>query len=305
MIPKFISFFNHPNAKLRLHAINATSQFITLRSPPLMNNMENFLNALFSRATDDSIEVRKAVCQALVSLLEMCPAVLLPHMPNLVEYMLFCTQSDDSDLALEACEFWLVFAEQEDLREELRPYLPKVIPVLLKGMVYSEMDLVTLGGDEDDAHVADREQDIKPRFHKANVVEIERASKDDLDEGGKKKKADGEEEDEEEEDEEDFDLDDDDLYGEWNLRKCSAATLDVLCNSFGGEAIVILMPLLKAELESTDWLHRECGILALGAAAEGMFNRWISFCVSVCFTCLYRWHARNCPTPPGTRTISV
>ncbi|CDH53126.1 transportin-1 isoform 2 [Lichtheimia corymbifera JMRC:FSU:9682] len=268
MIPKFITFFGHPQEKLRLCAINSTTQFITLRSAPLMNNMQPFLEALFSRATDDSLEVRKAVCQALVSLLEMCPTVLLPQMANIVDYMLFCTQSDDSDLALEACEFWLVFAEQDDLREHLQPHLPRVVPVLLKGMVYSEMDLLTLGGDEDDAHVADSEQDIKPRHHKANVIENEHAEKA---EGAGDKQKNGADEDEEDDDDDDYDDDDldDEFYGEWNLRKCSAATLDVLCTSFEGELIQLLMPLLKTELESTDWLHRECGILALGAAAEG------------------------------------
>ncbi|CAO3608541.1 unnamed protein product [Cunninghamella blakesleeana] len=269
MIPKFITFFEHPNYQLRLYAIQCTQQFITLRSQPLMNRIGDFLNGLFTRANDDNVEVRKAVCQALVNILEICPESLFPQMPNLAEYMLFSTQSDDEDLALEACEFWLVFAEQDSLREHLQPYLPKVVPVLLKCMVYSEMDLLTLGGDEDDAHVADNEQDIKPRFHKANVVEVERANKDDLDEGGKKKSDALDDEDEDEDDEDYDDFDEDDFYGEWNLRKCSAAALDVMCTAFEGEAIQILMPLLKTELESDDWLHRECGILALGAAAEG------------------------------------
>lgn len=269
MIPKFITFFAHPQEKLRLCAINSTSQFITLRSAPLMNNMDQFLGALFSRATDDSLEVRKAVCQALVSLLEMCATVLFPHMPNIVDYMLYCTQSDDADLALEACEFWLVFAEQDDLREQLQPFLPRIVPVLLKGMVYSELDLLTLGGDEDDAHVADSEQDIKPRHHKANVIENEHAEKAEGAAGDKPKNGTDDEDDDEDDDDYDDDDLDDEFYGEWNLRKCSAATLDVLCTSFEGEVIQLLMPLLKTELESTDWLHRECGILALGAAAEG------------------------------------
>ncbi|CAO3616120.1 unnamed protein product [Cunninghamella echinulata] len=270
MIPKFITFFDHPNFQLRLYAIQCIQQFITLRSQPLMSRINEFLGGLFNRATDDSVEVRKAVCQALVNILEICPEALFPQMPNLAEYMLFSTQSDDEELALEACEFWLVFAEQDNLRDHLQPYLPKVVPVLLKCMVYSEMDLLTLGGDEDDAHIADSEQDIKPRFHKANVVEVERANKDDLDEGGKKKSDNlDDDDDEDEDDEDDFDFDEDDFYGEWNLRKCSAAALDVMCTAFEGDAIQILMPLLKTELESGDWLHRECGILALGAAAEG------------------------------------
>ncbi|KAI9283119.1 armadillo-type protein [Sporodiniella umbellata] len=262
MIPKFIAFFDHPDHKIRLSAISSTSQFITLRSVPLMKRVNEYLVALFKRATDDNVDVRKAVCQSLVGLLEMCPEVLLPHMPDLVNYMLFCTQSDDSDLALEACEFWLVFAEQDELREQLHPYLQQVVPVLLKGMVYSDMDLLTLGGDEDDAHIADNAQDIKPRFHKANVVEHN-------DEELKKSEGAADEDEEDEEDDEFDEFEDDEFYGEWNLRKCSAATLDVLCTSFKAEVVHILIPLLKIELESADWLHRECGILALGAAAEG------------------------------------
>lgn len=272
MIPKFIAFFDHPNPKVRLNAISCTSQFITLRSEPLMTRVNEFLVALFQRATDDDVEVRKAVCQSLVGLLEICPTVLLPHMPDLVDYMLFCTQSDDSDLALEACEFWLVFAEQDELRDNLRPFLHKVVPVLLKGMVYSEVDLMTLGGDEDDAHIADDEQDIKPRFHKATVVENELITKEEENSSEKKKGLlddDNSDLDDDEDDEDYDDFEDDEFYGEWNLRKCSAATLDVLCTSFETEVIHILIPLLKGELESGDWLHRECGILALGAAAEG------------------------------------
>ncbi|KAI8373588.1 armadillo-type protein [Choanephora cucurbitarum] len=273
MIPKFIAFFDHPDPKVRLSAISCTSQFINLRSEPLMSRINDFLSSLFNRATDDNVDVRKVVCQSLVSLLETCPNVLLPHMPNLVEYMLFCTQSDDSDLALEACEFWLVFAEQDELRDQLRPYLQKVVPVLLKGMVYSEIDLMTLGGDEDDAHIADDEQDIKPRFHRATVVENEHTNKEE--EASDKKKAAGlldenESDGDDDDDDDDYDeFEEDEFYGEWNLRKCSAATLDVLCTSFETEVIHILIPLLKGELESNDWLHRECGILALGAAAEG------------------------------------
>ena len=43
-----------------------------------------------------------------------------------------------------------------------------VIPVLLKGMKYSEMDIILLKGDvEDDASIPDKDSEIKPRFHKA------------------------------------------------------------------------------------------------------------------------------------------
>jgi hypothetical protein len=267
MIPKFISFFDNPNPKLRVHAIAATNQFIMMRSQSLMIHIEQFVNALFSRASDAESEVRRHICSALVMLLEVRPDTLIPQLPNVVEYMLFSTQDQDDLVALEACEFWLAFAEQDDLRENLRPFLPRVIPVLLKGMVYSEMDLLTLGGDEDDAHIQDREQDIKPRFHRAAVVEHEHTTAGQNAEPPKKPAVGDGEDDDEDDDEDDFD--DDEFYDEWNLRKCSAAALDVLATAFEGDLVKILLPLLKEQLFHEDWKHRECGILALGAAAEG------------------------------------
>ncbi|KAL0083614.1 armadillo-type protein [Phycomyces blakesleeanus] len=263
IIPKLITFFDHPNCKLRSQAIMSVNHFILLRSESLMRRMTGFLHSLFHRATDDDVGVRKAVCQSLVSLLEVCHDALLPQLDTIVDYMIYSTQSDDSELALEACEFWFVFAEQDELRGYLRPYLSKIIPVLLGGMIYSEIDLLMLGGDEDDAHVADTDQDIKPRFHKPSVTGESRSQPNN-------NQSNTSLDDSEDEDEDDYDIDDDsDEASEWSLRKCSAATLDILCTSFKADVVGLLMPLLKTELESSDWLHRECGILALGAAAEG------------------------------------
>ncbi|KAG1048209.1 hypothetical protein G6F42_029084 [Rhizopus arrhizus] len=91
-------------------------------------------------------------------------------------------------------------------------------------MVYSEIDLMTLGGDEDDAHIADDEQDIKPRFHKANVVENELTTKEDEAANADKKKSgllddDDSDVDDDEDDDDYDDFEDDEFYGEWNLRK--------------------------------------------------------------------------------------
>ncbi len=80
--------------------------------------------------------------------------------------MLYSTQDSNESVALESCEFWLTFAEDPDLAEALRPLLPKVAPVLLNCMKYGEDDLMWLDGGEDvdNAEVADRDQDIKPKF---------------------------------------------------------------------------------------------------------------------------------------------
>ncbi|CAB4483237.1 unnamed protein product [Rhizophagus irregularis] len=269
MIPKIITFFDSQHVKIRVYAVSCINQFILMRSNSLFIHIDAFVAALFKRASDESPDVRKNVCQALVMLLEVRPDKLLPEIANVVEYMLFSTQDQDEQVALEACEFWLAFAEQEDLREHLRPFLPRIVPVLLKCMVYSEMDILTLGGDEDDTNVPDSEQDIKPRFHRAKTHTFERTESNGGAGGSDGDSTANVNREEEEEEEDDEDLDDDDIYSEWNLRKCSAAALDVLATVFGNELLEILLPFLREQLFHQEWKHRECGILALGAVSEG------------------------------------
>ena len=49
-------------------------------------------------------------------------------------------------------------------KEALQPHLDKLIPVLVRGMKYSEIDIILLRGDvEEDEMIPDREEDIKPR----------------------------------------------------------------------------------------------------------------------------------------------
>merc|ERR1719300_1988399 len=102
-------------------------------------------------------------------LLEVRMDRLIPHINQIVEYMLLRTQDTDDAVALEACEFWLSLAEQPICKEVLGPYLDRLIPVLVRGMKYSEIDIILLRGDidENDENVPDREEDVKPRFHRS------------------------------------------------------------------------------------------------------------------------------------------
>ena len=81
--------------------------------------MDAYLQALFAVATDGSEEVRKRVCQALVMLLEVQLEKLLPHMGNVVQYMLMATTDADEQVALEACEFWSAICETQVAKEAL------------------------------------------------------------------------------------------------------------------------------------------------------------------------------------------
>ncbi|KAK3816263.1 MAG: armadillo-type protein [Benniella sp.] len=266
MIPKIITYFKSPVVTIRVCALTCINQFITRKSQSFMVNIDAFVEGLGHLSNDTHPDVRKHVCQAMVMLLEVRPDKLIPQINNVVEYMLYSTKDDDESVALEACEFWLAFAEQDALKEHLRPHLNRVIPVLLQGMVYSELDIISLDVDDEDGAVPDRPEDMKPRFHHAKTHATENTAAGSEGAGG-----DGDSVLEDDDDEDDED-DDDDIYMEWNLRKCSASALDVLSSVYGNSMLEILLPLLQTELFHTEWKHRECGILALGAVAEGCMS---------------------------------
>eukprot|EP00054_Salpingoeca_dolichothecata_P020737 m.131371 g.131371 ORF g.131371 m.131371 type:complete len:874 (+) comp23728_c0_seq2:250-2871(+) len=243
MIEKFIEYFEHCEASIRSLALGCVNQFIMGTSGILEHHMGPFVEGLFKLALDPDSNVRVNVCRALVMMLEVRIDELLPQMDNIIQYMLESTQDDDDTVALEACEFWLTVAEQEKAREILLPYLPKLVPVLLNGMRYSEIDLILLKGDmEDNADQPDDERDIRPW----------RKSDDDDDDGAE-------------------------ALSDWNLRKCSAAALDVLANVYQDSILEILLPLVQEIVVSDEWERRESGILALGAVAEGCMEGMIEF----------------------------
>lgn len=249
MIPKFLTFFRHNSSKIRSHAIACVNQFIIGRSQALMNHIDEFIQNLFFMASDDDPEVRKNVCRAIVMLLEVRIDRLVPQMNSIIDYMLLRTQDSDDAVALEACEFWLSLAEQNICREALQPHLPRLVPVLVRSMKYSELDIILLRGDvEEDEMVPDREEDIRPRFHRSRSHHPNVEGDDDYDEDGG---------------------DDDNTLSDWNLRKCSAAALDVLANVFMVDLLPVLLPILKETLFHNEWEVKESGILALGAIAEG------------------------------------
>uniref|UniRef100_A0A914ZWH3 Transportin-1 n=2 Tax=Parascaris univalens TaxID=6257 RepID=A0A914ZWH3_PARUN len=259
LIPKLLCFFNSPHAKLRALAVNSVNCILLVQTDPLNNIMDVFLQQLFSLAADTDTEVQKQLCRALTLLLDSHLDKLVSQLGNIVEFMLLRTQDTNESTALEACEFWLALAENPAVcKEALLPHLHKLIPVLVRCMQYSEMDVLMLKGDvEDDSAVPDRQEDIRPRFHRAKT-QTQRHSEEDgtsIDP----------------ECMEDDDLDDD-ASTEWNLRKCSAASLDVLSGIFNDDFLPTLLPILKETLFHSNWLIKESGILALGAVAEGCMN---------------------------------
>nr|CAD2130311.1 unnamed protein product [Meloidogyne enterolobii] len=249
LIEKVLPFFNSPIGKLRALSVNAVNCILLVHNESISGVIDPFLQCLFRLANDDDQEVQKQLCRALTLLLESFIEKIAPQLPNIAEFMLLRTDdTNNEETALEACEFWLAFAESPQIcKEVLAPILGKLLPVLIKCMRYSETDIILLKGDvEDDANVPDRIEDIKLAGNNNNN---------------------------ESDDEEDFgDESDDDSSTEWNLRKCAAASLDVLSGVFSDDFLVYLLPILKDTLFSEHWEIKESGILALGAVAEGCMN---------------------------------
>jgi len=125
MIPKIIKLFESPSAKVRRDAIKCINHFISTNSEALNANINNYVQSLYQRTSDTDPEVRKYLCQSLVNILDIYPNQLIPEIENVVNFMLYCTNDEDESVALEACEFWLVFAEKIELSHYVEPFLPK------------------------------------------------------------------------------------------------------------------------------------------------------------------------------------
>ncbi|XP_047309136.1 transportin-1-like [Impatiens glandulifera] len=244
-LPRMLQLFQSSHATLRKLSLSSVNQYIVLMPQVLHMSMDKYLQGLFMLANDPIAEVRKLVCGAFVQLIEVHPHILQPHLRNLIEYMLRVNKDADEEVALQACEFWSAYCDAQLPPEILREFIPQIIPILLSTMVYADDDEAVNDAEEDGSQ-PDRDQDLKPRFHSSRFHGSENEENDE-----------------------------DDIVNIWNLRKSSAAALDVLSNVFGDEILPTLMPIVQVKLSLTDdlaWKDREAAVLALGAISEGCIN---------------------------------
>ncbi|KIW60948.1 hypothetical protein PV05_01124 [Exophiala xenobiotica] len=277
IVPKLLEFATHPNPKIRVFALTTLKTFIPQKSQVLFSALDVYLQTIFQLAADPDVQVRRIVCQSLVQLVEARPDTLAPHLDGLINYILTQQQSSGNpDLALDAAEFWLSVGEQEQLRDRMGPYLDKVVPVLLAGMVYGEDEVFRLGGDDNNADEEDRAEDIKPQFAQTKAGRGVTSEKEETpgtpQTNGTPSKNDDLSDGEIEDEEDDEEWDDGDPENVWSLRKCSAAALDVFAVNYGAAVFNIILPYLKENLSHSLWPKREAAVLALGAIAEGCMD---------------------------------
>ncbi|XP_072381908.1 transportin-2-like [Diabrotica undecimpunctata] len=257
VFPKFVEFVGLEKCNVRQNIVRLTNQFLQDYFLVMKQSIDLgvYLRHVMQLANSDDLEIQKCVCHTFVIYIDNHEETLLPHLHDIICYLLEKCYHQDQDVALQACEFWLASTKINTCKDILTPYIEKLLPTLLKNMRYSDSELNmikdSLGSD---ANKKDLSKDISP-FHFRD----------------RNNSAEGEEyySDEEGEDQSD---DFDDFYVGWTLRKCSAASLDSIAVKFGDEILPLLIPLISEMLQNPDHLIKESAILALGAIAEGCFN---------------------------------
>lgn len=272
ILPNLMQCTASPLPNVRSMALSCITSFISRRPPALIEALEQFLYHLFQLASDPDTDVRKNVCKSFTLIAEISPEKLIPHLGDLVTYMILQQENnEDPELAVEAAEFWLSICECDVLRLAFAPYISRVIPVLLRSLVYDEDDAAILVGNHDDAEEQDKEQDIKPIF--ASTKASRQVSGVDA---MIKKKQQEEGVDQDALSEGEIDEDDEDYLEnpeeEWSVRKCSAAALDTFALHYHAPVFTAVLPYLKNNLQHPTWTYRESAVLALGAIADGCMD---------------------------------
>lgn len=258
MIPKLLQLLNSSDPIIIANSLGSINHLIHLDPQGQLIPFEALLERLFQLAVDQNKDVRRNVCTSFSQILEIRPQNIIPHLEGVINYSVHTINEAEEEVALEACEFLLSLATSGDLASVINKFLPNILPVLLKQMVYSEMDIAMMDND-DDADEEDKEEDIKPKAAKINKAN---SSNDNGHSAGHNNNDDDSDSDEDDDEDGDFST-------EWNIRKCSAATLDVLASVAPEQVLAIILPILKVNIVSEQWPIREAAILAFGAVAEG------------------------------------
>ncbi|KAL8733157.1 MAG: hypothetical protein Q9166_002349 [cf. Caloplaca sp. 2 TL-2023] len=274
IIPKLLDITSSPNPKVRAFALASINTFIPQTSPSVSASLDAIMARLFHLANDPSDSVRRNVCRSFTQLVDIRPDKIQPYMGGLVDYFVLQQRNtDDPDLALDAAEFWLCVGENRRLCPSLGPFLGQIVPVLLESMVYDEEDILRLEGDADDADQEDRLEDLRPQFATAKNPRMATngyvGTNGELTQGLKTNNANADDDFSEGEIEESDDGTAGSLEDRWNLRKCSAAALDVLASNFHRAVFTITLPYLTENLRHQEWPNREAAVLAIGAVADG------------------------------------
>ncbi|NXR23474.1 TNPO1 protein, partial [Cinclus mexicanus] len=201
MIPKFLQFFKHSNPPLKpvqvpldavpsLQCVDCTTHFGVV--------IKQISKELLDYAGRNDVSNQKIQDHILIVSLIFFGKLLLGILStkdSSSKFFAKLTSSPSSPVLGLLCTV-------TDLPSSVYIHIHILIPVLVNGMKYSEIDIILLKGDvEEDEAIPDSEQDIRPRFHRSRTV-AQPHEEDSI---------------EDDDDDDDNDLDDDDTISDWNL----------------------------------------------------------------------------------------
>ncbi|CAL9734689.1 importin subunit beta-2 [Monosporozyma servazzii] len=270
LIDNFLKFMVDPtitNPEIRAESIKCINFAIGFQLQYIVVKIDEYLVNIFKLAEHESNDlIRAQICVAFTTILEFRPDKLTDNLTGIVQFMLHLIASvKEEAVALEACEFLYGFATSPNIPKHiLQPFVKDIIPVLLTKMVFDEDSiLVYEAHNEDDAFLEDKDEDIKPMAPRI----VKKKTNNDS-----SKTANAVDDDDDEDDDDEDDDDEGDTDSLWTLRKCAAATVDVMTNILPRDVIEIAFPYLREHLTSEQWFIREATILALGAMSEGIMR---------------------------------
>lgn len=309
LIPACIRLCIQHSNPVRALTLQILNHLALVMPPALIRNVDAFLNALFTISDDSSAQVRKRTCTAICLLLEAHPPALSSHMNKVIEFMLASSTHPDQIVAREASEFWSLFSHAAIAPTILRPYLPRLVPILLHNMTYTEEEVNAIDSEESmSSMMIDRSDELRPRFHQPRFKDTFSAIGPNFEDANGdtsrpsrstpplainghasrdstvNAQTDGSSEDDYDDSDDDNqdDIKYEDQESEWSVRKCSASALEALSSLFKDNILDHVLPVLQEKLvNSPRWEERECGLLALGAVADGCLNGMSSHMVTI------------------------
>jgi len=213
------------------------------QSQAFHQNVQNYVNALYEVAKDESPEIRVLLCKSFIMLLRLHYSIIQPRIEDIIKFMLLCLDPHNQDeTRIQSGEFWTVWACSTEIDMSiLLPYLKQLVPLLLNSMPFSQDELSELEAENDAHDQDDRPDEINPSWSETQK------------EKGNVKAAKQE------------------MIEEYHntVRRACARALDNLSVLYRNQLLDILLPLLETRMNHEQWLIRESAILALGAVGSG------------------------------------
>ena len=252
-------------------------------APSVASALPGLAAALFDLLSDPSCaRGRKAGAAGLVQLVVLAPGTLAvgPAAAALVAAFVAASGDADASVALEAAELWPALADVAPDSPPLRDALPQLLPLLLRNMVYADDDDEVAEAEQAEAEALEMQRQQRQRSngeascsspsshshfsHSLSAYAAHDPTRDSelapfisrsrraagMNENGNENGGNGNT---------NGDEDDDASPGaasagaaSWNLRKASAAALDVLATTFGDELLPLVTPSIREGLAAVE-----------------------------------------------------